>query len=165
MGLDADALAVAAGELHVIDAADALELANSARGRPVPLACHHVGDWCVVLFLIKQTDGWWREEVVCVEGGDVRGAGGGTGGIVELSSVRRGEPTIHGVGRHGIDDDCELLQVDGVSADDIVSLCVSDEVVGAVRVAPHGRFVIAAVVPIDAEFTIEAGSQKGREEA
>jgi hypothetical protein len=155
MGLEADAVAVAAGEMQVIRGADALEVVEAARGRPVPLAEHRAGDYCVVLFFIKQSDGWWRTEVVPVRSGDVEGFGGGSGGIVRRLDVTPGEPFVEGEGRQGSDDGMELVHVDGVSADKGVRMYCGSEVVAETAVAAHGHFVLAAVLPADAQVTVE----------
>jgi len=91
VGLGQDAIAVAAGELSVCEAANALEVVEAAAGLPVPLAACRAGDYCVVLFLINQSDGLWRTEVVPVRDGEVSDYSGGTGGIVRRSEVRSSE--------------------------------------------------------------------------
>ncbi|SRR6266542_4307513 len=60
----------------------ALEIAEAREGRPIPVAAHRTGDYyCVVYFIIKQSDGWWRTEVVPVHGGDVGSYGGELAGL------------------------------------------------------------------------------------
>lgn len=160
VGLEADAVAVAAGELSVVRTANALDVVEASQGRPVPLAAYRAGDYCVVLFVIKRSDGWWQTEVVPVRAGDVESYGGGAGGIVRRSDVKAGEPFVEGEGRTELDDGQELVQVDGVSADEIVRMRLGDQVVSEAAVAPHGFFVLAAILPADAQVTVEAASTR-----
>jgi hypothetical protein len=157
MGLSEDAIAVAAGKLAVIESADALQLAEARQRRPIPLAAYRDGDWCTVFFVIRQSDGWWRTELVAIHRGEVRGSGGGTGGILRRSDVRLGQP-VSGGEFHcstGIEDR-SLVVIEGVSADDAVRMRHGGEVVAEAAVAAHGYFVLAAVVPWDADLKLEA---------
>jgi hypothetical protein len=157
VGLEADAVAVASGKMPVVQGEDALAVVEAANGRPVPLATHRTDDYCVVLFLTKQDDGQWRADIAPVRDGDVQGYGGGTGGIVRRSEVKPGEPFVEAHGRRGRDEDgMELVQVDGVSADAAVRMRWGDQVVAEAVVAPHGYYVLAAVLPADAQVTVES---------
>jgi hypothetical protein len=157
VGLEADAILIAAGDLHIVDTADVLEHAERNMGKPIPVAAHRTGEWCTALFLIKQTDGYWRDEVVPVRDGEVTGYGGGTGGILRRSEVALGAPHLDGEGRTGIDGSVELVQVAGVSADESVRMVYGNEVVARTPVAAHGYFLLTAVLPIDAQVTVQPG--------
>ena len=157
MGLEADAISIAAGDLHVVDTADVLEHTDRNTGKPIPVAAHRTDEWCTALFLIKQTDGYWRDEVVPVRDGEVASYGGGTGGILRRSEVAPGAPHLDGEGRTGIDESLELVQVTGVSADESVMMFYGNDVVAQAPVAAHGYFLLTAVLPIDAQVTVQSG--------
>jgi hypothetical protein len=159
MGLEADAVSIATGDLMIVDSADALERAEKDVGRPIAVAMHRTDEWCTVLFLIKQTDGHWRDEVVPMRDGEVRSWGGGTGGIVRRSQVMPDAPHLDGIGRTGTDGDTELVQLSGVSADDRVEMLHGSEVVAQAPVAAHGCFLLTAVLPVDAEVSVRSGGQ------
>jgi hypothetical protein len=155
MGLDADAIAVASGEMSVRSAADALEAAEVSR--PIPLAAYRAGDWCVVFFVIKHSSGGdWTTEIVTVRGGEVGPSGGGTGGILRKSDVQPGKPVACGQFGYSLDDDKSLVCVEGVSADEMVKMLWRGQVVAEAKVAAHGHFVLAAALPEDAEVGFEA---------
>ncbi len=157
VGLEADAISIAAGNLHVVDTADVLEHAERNIGKPIPVAAHRTDEWCTALFLVKQTDGYWRDEVVPVRDGEVAGYGGGTGGILRRSEVPPGAPHLDGEGRTGIDESVELVQVTGVSADESVMMVHGNDVVARAPVAAHGYFLLTAVLPTDGQVTVQPG--------
>ena len=155
MGLEADAVSVAAGTLDVIRTPDVLGIAEANAGKPIPVAAHHAGDYDVVLFLTKETDVDWRDDVVRVRDGQFLGSGGGFGGgIIRREEVEAGKPFVEGEGRLGLDDGNELVSVDGVSADHAVQMLFDQQVVATADVAPHGYFVLAAVLPPDSVVTV-----------
>jgi hypothetical protein len=82
------------------------------------------------------------------EGGSVRR-------VVRRSVVKPDEPFIEGEDRQGPDDEMELVHIDGVSADEAVRMRSGDQVV-AEKVAPHGYFVLAVVLPADPLAALEA---------
>jgi hypothetical protein len=156
MEIEVAAVAVAAGMRAVVEDASALWIIEADEGRPVPVALHRAGDWCTVFFITKQPDGEWRTDIVPVHGGDVEGYGGGTGGIVLRSQVEARKPFVEGTSQRPLDDETELHQVDGVSADRVVRMCWRGEVVAEAVVAAHGYFVLTAILPTDSEVTVEA---------
>ena len=85
------------------------------------------------------------------------GFGGGTGGILRRSEVALGAPHLDGEGRTGIDGSVELVQVTGVSADESVRMVYGNDVVARTPVVAHGYFVLTAVLPIDAQVTVQSG--------
>jgi hypothetical protein len=66
MGIDADAIAVAAGRLAVLATAHAWTAPGRHR-TPSRARVLRAGDWTVVFFVIEQTDGYRRADVVTVE--------------------------------------------------------------------------------------------------
>jgi len=49
-----------------------------------------------------------------------------------------------------------LIQVDGVSADEAVKMRWREDVVAEATVAAHGYFVLSAILPADADVTVES---------
>jgi hypothetical protein len=159
MGIELEeaALAVVSGKRAVVEDADALSIIEASEGEPVPVALHRVGGWCTVLFITYEGEGKFRTDIVPVHDGNVDGWGGGEGGPHPLrSEVEPGKPVVGGQGQHFLDDETGLLEVDGVSADAAVRMRWQGEVVAEATVAAHGYFVLAAILPVDAEVTVEA---------
>jgi hypothetical protein len=156
IGIEAAAVAVASGKRGIADDVSALSIIEANQGSPVPVAMHRAGDWCSVFFITKQIDGQWRTDIVPVHNGDVGSYGGGIGGIVRRSELEQGKPFVEGMGQHFLDDETALHQVDGISADEAVRMRWRDEVVAEATVAAHGYFVLTAILPADAEVTVEA---------
>jgi hypothetical protein len=151
-----DAEGVAAGAVAIVTSADVLEVARARRREPVPIAVHRTGDWCTVLFLTSLPLGAWRTEVVPVYRGDeVNATGGATGGMARRSEIQPGKPFTEGVFGVSADDGLWLIAADGVSADDALQMRWQDEVVAETAVAAHGYFVISALLPRDAQITVE----------
>jgi hypothetical protein len=160
MGIEVEvaATAVAGGKRAVVQDADAIRIIEAREGEPVPVAVHCVGDWCTVLLITKQGEGNFRSDIVPVHDGNVDGYGGGEGGdIVRRSDVEQGKPYVEGHGQHFLDNETGLLEVDGVSADAAVKMLWRGELVAEAEVAAHGHFVLTAILPADAEVTVEAG--------
>ena len=157
MGLEADAVAIAAGEMRVMTTPGVLDIARRRPRRPVPLAFHRSGEWSTVFFVIAQSDGNWRTEIVPVVNGEVMGYGGGAGWTLpERSGVSPGTPLALGEFRQTAAPGLSHVAVEGVSADDTVTMRVGGVVVAEATVAPHGYFLLTAVLPEDAEVTVEA---------
>jgi hypothetical protein len=154
--LEADALAIASGQLAIVERADVLTLAEVNLRRPIPVAAHRTANYCVVFFIIKQTDSYWRTEVVPVREGAVDWYGGSTGLLPSRSDVEPGKPLLDHEGRLSLDDGRELLQIAGTSADESVRLRWQGNVVAEATVAAHGYFVLSAILPIDADASVEA---------
>jgi hypothetical protein len=150
------AAAVAAGELNVVRTPDALEIAQASRRTPIPIAAYLDGDWCTVLLVTSLPLGYWTTEVVPVYRGEVNATGGATGGMARRSDVECGKPFAEGEFRTGAGEGSCLVAVDGVSADNAVRMRWGDQIVAEAEVASHGYFVLAAVLPNDAQVTIEA---------
>jgi hypothetical protein len=150
------AAAIAAGERAIVEDADALSMIEANHGRSFPVAIHRTGDWSTILFITKQSDGQWRNDIVGVNAVDVSGPRGGTGGITRVADVEPGKPSVEGHGQHFLNDGMALHQVDGVSADAAVRMRSGDEIVAEATVAAHGNFVLSAILPADAAVAVEA---------
>jgi hypothetical protein len=150
------AAAVAAGELDVVRTPDVLEIAQASRRTPIPVAVYPDGDWCTVLLVTSLPLGYWTTEVVPVYRGEVNGMGGATGGVAHRSNVESGKPFAEGEFRTGAGEGNCLVAVDGVSADNAVRMRWGEQIVAEAEVASHGYFVLAAVLPNDAQVTVEA---------
>jgi hypothetical protein len=152
------AVAVAAGKHAVLADVEPLPVIAANRGHPVPVAVHRTGDWCSVFFVTNVSDDQWRADIVPVRDGEVTGYGGGTGGILQRRDVERGKPYVEGLAQHFLDEERALVQADGVSADDRVRMLWRGEVVAEAQVAPHGYFLLTAILPaeVESETTVEA---------
>jgi hypothetical protein len=161
MSLEADAVAVASGDLRVLDEADALQVAKENRGSPLPIADHRADGWCTVLFVIARSDGTWQTETVSVLEGVVQSGGGfARSDLPDREAVSVGEPLVLGEFRHSTETSQCLLAVEGMTADDGVRMCVDGAEVARTQVAPHGYFVLTAVAPEDATYKLGATPQE-----
>jgi hypothetical protein len=159
MDLEADAVAVAAGELQVVQEAGALQFARDTPERPVPLAAHQTDGWFSVFFVFVGGDGVWRDEIVPVVDGKTRLSGGAAGALFMPSreEVLRGAPRRLGDFGQPAGSTHWYLAVHGVSADETVRMWVDGTQMARAEVAAHGWFLLTALVPGDGgqEWAVE----------